>query len=292
MDHDLLIQKLSFYSLGDNCLSWFKSYLGHRSNYVAIGTTTSKVESVQCGVPQGSVLGLLPYLLFVNELGQTIKEEHCPNTAHDDQSRLFGNDCSDCCQLIVYADDSMYIVSSSSRFRNQLMLEDKFEKIKNFLNSNLLQINDGKTCVTEFMSCQKRAKSKGIPPELTVRVLEGGKLVDKLITDSPSCRILGINLQNNLGWSSHLLTGKKSILPAIRRRLGALSTLKREISLKGRLQLANSLILSRLNYLLCIWGNTSENFVKKAQIVQNMAGRFVSSQTIQHLSQVQVVQYG
>ena len=158
------------------------------------------------------------------------------------------------------------------------MIEDKFLKLKMFLNANGLQMNDSKTTLTEYMSCQKRAKSQGIPPELTVTVLEKGVMVDKLIVDSPISRTLGINLENNLGWTGHLQTGKKTLLPSIRRQIGALSSQKETVSRKGKLQLVNALILSRISYLICVWGNSAENVKKKVQIVQNMAGQFVTGQ--------------
>ena len=179
-------------------------------------------------------------------MGEVIKDDICPNRSDDNCTRLFGQNCDDCGQLPVFADDSLYIVSSRSRFRNQLMIEDKFDKLKSYLNANGLQMNDVKTSLTEYMSCQK---SCGIPPELTVRVIEKGALVDKMILDTPISRMLGINLQNNLCWSGHLLIGKKPLLPAIRRQIGALHSLSNVISKCGKLQLANALIMSQISHL-------------------------------------------
>ena len=117
-----------------------------------------------------------------------------------------------------------------------------------------------KTTLTEFMLYQKRCKSGGIPPELTVSVLEKGIMIDKHITDSVQSRTLGINLSNNLTWDKHLLTGKKVVLPSIRKQLGALATLKYVMSNKAKLQLVNALVMSCLTYLICVWGNTSANY--------------------------------
>ena len=81
---------------------------------------------------------------------------------------------------------------------------------------------------------------------------------------------------NNLNWDSHIQNGKKVILPSICRQLGALSTLKHAISMKGKLQLVNALLITRIAYLICIWGNTTENVLRKVQTVQNQAARFVT----------------
>ena len=73
VDHDLLMRKLRFYSLGETCLKWLESYLSFRSSYIAIGSATSRMEGEKCGVPQGSVLGPLLYLLYENELSEVRK---------------------------------------------------------------------------------------------------------------------------------------------------------------------------------------------------------------------------
>ena len=81
--------------------------------------------------------------------------------------------------------------------------------------------------------------------------------------------------QNNGSWEAHTTTGKKPLLPGLRKQIGMLSRLRYNTSQKVRLQLVNGLILSRLNYMICIWGNTSENTRSKAQVVLNSAARFV-----------------
>ena len=83
-------------------------------------------------------------------------------------------------------------------------------------------------------------------------------------------------MSNNLTWSGHLSTGKKTVLPAVHRSLGMLSRLSKNMSKKTLLQLVNSLAMSRLAYGMCIWGHTTDNHVKKAQVVQNMAARLVT----------------
>ena len=79
--------------------------------------------------------------------------------------------------------------------------------------------------------------------------------MDEHVTDSVYCRILGGNIKNDLSWEAHLETGRKAILPAIRRQLGALSKLQGVMSRKARLQLANGLVISRLAYIISLWGN-------------------------------------
>ena len=111
------------------------------------------------------------------------------------------------------------------------------------------------------MTAQKRGRLKGSPPQLQVMERMEDKdapgnflLTEKTVSDSKSCRTLGMNTQNNLGWESHLLSGKNAILPAVRRQLGMLNRMSKILSKKAKLQLANCLILSRLTYGICLWG--------------------------------------
>ena len=111
------------------------------------------------------------------------------------------------------------------------------------------------------MSHQKRAKTKGIPPDLTVRetVISRTGIVtseqDKLVTDKPNCKMLGSDmLQNNQSWDAHLSSGSKAVLPAVRRQIGMLSRLRKHLTKKAMLLLVNSLALSKLSYTICPMG--------------------------------------
>ena len=104
-----------------------------------------------------------------------------------------------------------------------------------YLNAHELEVNQGKTNLTEYMTRQKRGRLTGIPPELTVSEIIKDKLEDKHITDSNYCRILGGNLKNDMSWEAHLTSGKKAILPVIRKQLGALSNLRNTLSQKAKL---------------------------------------------------------
>ena len=77
-------------------------------------------------------------------------------------------------------------------------------------------------------------------------------------------------------WMSHLETGDKALLPTIRKHLGALMHLGRKVPRECRKTLANGLIVSRLQYLISIWGSTSANHVKKAQTLLNKTARWVT----------------
>ena len=111
------------------------------------------------------------------------------------------------------------------------------------------------------------------PPEL--QVLNNENTLE-LVKNEKHCRILGLNIKQNLTWSSHLEDGEKPLLPSLRKCLGALKHASKLIPCSSRNTLARGLILSKLSYLICIWGGATPNLLRKAQTLQNMAARWVT----------------
>ena len=240
--HGTLIEKLEYYGLDTTTKNWLKSYLQHRSSFVSIGNAKSKIYPTLQGVPQGSVLGPLLYLLFVNEITGIVEDPDCPNEVHRNTENLFSRDCKLCGFFPMYADDGQLQITSKNRNYNQDTIEKNFWKIIFFLNANGLMVNENKTKLTEFMSYQKRTKIGGIPPDLTVQELVTNKngvqkLEDKHIMDSDQCRMLGLTMRNNLNWNYHLNNGKNALLPNLRKQIGNISRISSNMSKKARLNL-------------------------------------------------------
>ena len=168
VEHHILLDKLAYYHLDSSVIDWVRSYLASRSTYVAVGSAKSRIRSVRYGVPQGSVLGPLLFLIYTNEFSESIEDDLCQNLCHKDNQSLFGSNCLSCGRMTLYADDSQYMTASNSRTKNQSRLEVSFVRINDFLSSNGLELNQGKTTLTEFMTCQKRTRILGNPPELKV----------------------------------------------------------------------------------------------------------------------------
>ena len=158
LEHNLLLDKLQYYSLDQNTMKWLELYLDSRSSYVSIGSATSSIHPQLYGVPQGSVMSPLLYLVYVNEFPTVTEDDLCENTAHLSRYILFGDRCNDWGTMTIYADDGQYLVTGRSRMNNQIQIEKMLDRIINYLNANGLEINQVKTTLSEFMCRQKCAK--------------------------------------------------------------------------------------------------------------------------------------
>ena len=267
--HEILDKKLELYKFSVKTRKWFASYLGHRSQYVSINTKDSELKPMNQGVPQGSVLGPLIFVIYLNELPTIVKDDiNCSNASHKEiEDDLFGMDCPECGRIICYSDDSTFVGAGKSRAENQAKLDKNMPIISDFLTANGMAINQGKTKVGEHMVKQKKIRVSGEPPTLVTQ--------NKRIETSRFIRLLGGNIQDDLTWRGHLELGQKSLLPAMRSKIGALKLIGRNIGEKGRRCIANGLIVSKLLYLLPVWGGTHLNNVRKTQCVLNRAARVV-----------------
>ena len=274
--HQILISKLEYYNISEKVTDWIRDYLSHRSQFVSIGTSDSPIHPMSRGVPQGSVLGPLLFSIFTNELSEVVRDPECTQSSHQNTEKMFGEECDKCGKIIQYADDTTYHIASWNRIRNQLKLKLNLNRLGEFLTSNQLSINKSKTHLEEIMLKQKRGRLHGHPPELEVTNDRGEPETVKV---KGNIRILGMNVEKDLTWNAHLETGMKPLLPGIRKNLGALRSLGKTLPPKSRNILARDFVISRISYLICVWGGSTPNLIRKAQRVVNAAARWVDGMT-------------
>ena len=270
--HKLLLRKLSLYNFDDSTCTWINSYIQFCTQYITIEAHRSGMSPVYKGVPQGLVLRPILYMLYINELAETIKDDNCTNQSHLDKDIIFTRNCINCGALPSYTDDVAYIISNNSRDQKQHKLTENLQKIKCFLNDNTLCMNKAKATLLELMVRQKRVRMRGVPLSILTKD-ENNK--DKLITAGEHVCLLGGNFHMNLSWQAMILTGEKALLPVLRKKLGALKHIGNIIPKKGRQILATGLVLSRINYLIQMWGGTEAKYIRNIQIVLNETARYV-----------------
>ena len=121
VNHDILIKKLKHYGVDNRELLWFKSYLANRSQTVNVNSTLSDFQPINIGIPQGSILGPLLFIIFVNCLPCAVDE----------------------CKTVMYADDTslMYKAKNASDLQNQL--ESCLSKVADWFKANKLRSTGG-----------------------------------------------------------------------------------------------------------------------------------------------------
>ena len=222
IDHNILIHKLKYYGLGNNSLSLFKSYLQDRYQYVQIENVKSELLKIKTGVPQGSILGPLLFLIYVNDISSV--------------SKLF--------YPILYADDST-LISTLNLFkqRNKASnINKELNKFNIWLCANKLSLNCKKSKAMIFHFPQKHISYPNIYIDNT------------LIEYVDTFNFLGIFIDKNLKWKSHCsyIAGKMSKV------VGILNKLKHFVPPKILFSIYNALIVPHLNYGNILWGDKNE----------------------------------
>ena len=276
VDHELLLQKLSLYGLDDNILCWINSYLSDRSQCVIIEGSLSKLLPVNSGVPQGSILGPLFYTLFTNELPEVIHDQllQQPHQAgQQDQDERKGpsyhlgdaDNGSICC----YADDTTLSCAEFSPSALSNKLSEKYKIIAEFMRNNRLKLNDEKNHLLVMDTGQSK------PRYAASRMVEI-RTPSEIIRPSKTEKLLGCWVSENLKWSEHLMDSEDNLVKSLNMRLGALKKVGKIASFKNRKMLANGIFMSKLSYLIALWGGCGVVLKKCLQIIQNKVARMVT----------------
>ncbi|XP_075167930.1 uncharacterized protein LOC142240098 [Haematobia irritans] len=233
---EILLQKLLLYGFDGYSLKLIRSFLSDRKQYVQIKESRSEMAYVQYGVPQGSVLGPLLFMLYINDIANL---------------KLFG-------KLVAYADDISLFYPYNHDVILRAQIERDAETLREFARINRLVLNAEKTKVVRF-----RPHSAG--NYLSVSIC------GRDVLECSSVKYLGIHLQSNLAWDLHIQSIKGKIAPAI----GLLYKFRNKFSDGTNLLLYNSLIHSHLNYLPIVYAYRKSGALKSLQRMQNKALRIV-----------------
>ena len=233
LDHTILLHKLRYYGVQGSALSWFKSYLTNRYQYVEIDGTKSSTQMLKTGVPQGSVLGPLLFLIYMNDI---------PNSSTVLKFILFADDTS----LIDTINLSISPLDHGSVIQD---LNTELSKIYDWLAVNRLSLNISKT---KFMIFHH--PNKNLPPNIEIKV--NGTSIERV---SEFC-FLGLIINENLTWNTHI----DKVTNKISKYTGILNRLKHFLPKNIMRTLYCSLIQSQLIYCILVWGFENKR-IEKAQ---------------------------
>ena len=234
-----------------------------RSQTVYIEGTQSKILAVPTGVPQGSILGPLLYIIFTNELPELVHEH--PATP----GKIYNMICDQCGSLCCYADDSSFSCSDSNLDTIETKITDNYNIISTFMNNNKLKLNGDKT---HLMLLGTDSARRHQLQANSISLNTGQEIIET--TDCEN--LLGGFISQNLKWTNHILLNEKSLVKQLGTRLNALKKISRVADFKTRKMLADGLFMSKLVYLIPLWGGCEKFLIQALQIIQNKAARSVT----------------
>ena len=259
VDYDILLQKLELYGLDVGSLAWVRSYLTGRYQSVFVDGCLSPPLSIPCGVPQGSILGPLLYILYTNDI---------PDLAHKHPVSVLqpAPYCNECGGTVCYVDDSTYCLASPDPAALSRGLTNQYKSISNYMAANKLVINDEKTHLLVL-------GTKAMKEKKDMVTLQAGK---HTILPSRQEKLLGCNVSENLKWRNHILDNEKSMTRQLSSRINGLAMITSHADFSTRLMVANGIVMSKICYLIQLWGGCEEYLQKSLQVQLNKAARLVT----------------
>ena len=263
VDTRILLKKLEIYGFKREATTWLESYLTGRYQRVYVDGELSEALPVHVGVPQGSILGPLLYILFVNDLPEAIHDHPQPQ---DDL--FFDVNCENCGHICCFADDSTFSKSGKDPEVLKAAIDQKYQDISDYMASNKLVLNSDKThlLVMSPRNLQKKHGNYGI-------TLDTG---EEIIEPVENEKMLGCLISSDFTWNEHIRDNELSMQRLLTSRINALKKVSGGVPFKTRKMLANSIVISRMIYIIQLWGGTCEYLLKSLQVIQNKAARTVT----------------
>lgn len=237
MAHRILLWKLQKYGIPT---PWFKSYLSERYQYVEIDGETSTKQEITCGVPQGSILGPLLFILYINDLPKATNA-----------------------QTLLYADDSTFLTTADN---NESLINATNEQLRNisqWFKDNALTVHPAKTQFMTFLT----KNGKDFNGKITLEETN----IERIGTEEQvkSTKFVGIHIDEKLKWDHHIAAIHKKL----KSNAFLINSNKNILPEKIRLLLYNALIKPHLEYGCTIWGfgNIKSLVTKQKQIIRSVA---------------------
>ena len=267
VDKQILIGKLKLYGMDDKSSSWMESYMSQRSQRVFLDGELSDSLPVEVGVPQGSILGPILYCLMVNDFPE-VAHNHPPDDLKEGQPSYWNTYCSSCGGISCFADDSSFSKSNKNPTVLNEEIKEKYSEISEYMAANRLVLNSDKTHLLVMASgTQHRLHGNyGI-------MLDTGS---EIIKPQNNERLLGCQISSNFSWKDHIKDCELSLQKQLTSRINALQKISFSASFATRKMIANGIVISRIIYVIQLWGGASEFLIKMLQILQNKAARFVT----------------
>ena len=232
LNHEILLHKLNTYGIRGHANAWIESYLSDRKQHVVFNQKTSFVGNIVCGVPQGSILGPLLFLIYINDLPLSSPTSH----------------------FIIFADDTNILFSHKDPDQLETLINKELNNISNWFKLNKLSLNIDKTNFMTFKN--KHSKT----PDLNFKIVIDNINIEKVkIT-----KFLGILIDNNLSWKAHT----SHISKIVSKYNGIIRKIRTYLTQDSLHTLYNTLVLPYLSYCTIVWGDRNNTNLESLFILQ------------------------
>ena len=246
VDHGILLNRISSsFGIHDTPLQWIRSYLSNRVQFVSVQGHHSSSSALSCGIPQGSVLGPLLFILYTAPISGIIRSHG-----------LFSHS---------YADDTQVYFCCAPDEVDRLLVNFSqcIDDLRRWLSVNRLKVNCDKTEVTWITS--KHGKNT------ISRLSEPLVISDCLVHPSSSCRNLGVFFDNELNMRQHI----NAVCRQCYFQLRQIRVIKRSLPIDVLKTLLHAFVSSRLDYCNSLFFGLPKCDINKLQRVQNAAARLI-----------------
>ncbi len=249
IDHSILIQRLSDIGIAGTALKWFKSYLYQRKQSVVINGDRSKLLDLSTGVPQGSVLGPLLFLIYILPLADIIDQHGISRHGYADDTQLY---------LKFKLNDPNGLQNSITK------LEACISDVSKWMKTNKLKLNPNKT---EFLLVA--------PPRHMNGILEGNPSIsvgDSTIVPTKSVRNLGAIFDQNMSMDPQISNITRGMYYHLRR----IKKVHRHIDRKTCQKVVQAHVISRLDFNNALLLGVPQKSMSRLQVAQNNAARLIT----------------
>ena len=238
VDQKILLDKLYHYGVRGCAHKWFISYLTDRQQFVTYNGVKSRNQLIKCGVPQGSILGPLLFLIYINDLASVCE----------------------CTFPILFADDSNLFISGRDPDLIMRTMNNELKEISLWLKANKLSLNIKKT---HFMIFSSKNKPH---PNICINI-DG-----ETINETAKTKFLGVIIDNKLSWKDHILyiSGK------LARGTGVLLKVRRYLMKETLISLYYSFVYPYLIYCNHVWGLACKTHMNTLFLLQKRIIRIIA----------------
>ena len=241
ISHEKLMCKLDRYGIRGNAHALINSYLSNRKQYVSVLGENSEKLTVQFGVPQGSVLGPLLFIIYINDIYN---------------STQLG-------KFVLFADDTNIFVADKCKLKAYEKANEILDSVNTYMKCNLLHINIKKCCYMHFYPSKK--SNDDIEEEKNLNLALGQKIIKRV----NETKFLGVNIDDKLSWQPHI----KYLNSKLKCEIGKLNAIRHMVPPELYKNLYHTLFESHLSYGITAWGGVSKSLIEPLFITQKKCVR-------------------